>query len=61
MKVFELGYPFLVEGEEKLRWDSDGAVTQSMIASILWYGRRSIGNGFCEVTFERMWASCFIG
>ena len=36
MKVFELGYPFLVEGEEKLRWDSDGPVTQSMIAGILW-------------------------
>ena len=30
-------------------------------ASILWYGHRSTGNGFCEVTFDRMWASCFIG
>ena len=44
-----------------IRWDSDGPVTQSMIASILWYGHRSTGNGFCGVTFERMWASCFIG
>ena len=44
-----------------IRWDSDGPVTQSMIASIIWYGHRSIGNGFCEVTFESMWASCFIG
>ena len=44
-----------------IRWDSDGPVTQSMIASILWYGHRSTGNGFCEVTFDRMWASCFIG
>ena len=43
-----------------IRWDSDGPVTQSMIASIIWYGHRSIGNGFCEVTFESMWASCFI-
>ena len=40
-----------------IRWDSDGPVTQSMIASILWYGHRSTGNGFCEVTFERMWAT----
>ena len=61
MKVFELGYPFLVEGEEKLRWDSDGPVTQSMIAGILWVWAPKYRNGFCEVTFERMWASCFIG
>ncbi len=25
-----------------IRWDSDGPVTQSMIASIIWYGHRSM-------------------